>query len=50
VSFTGPHSRRPVRDRSDQDREVKHMKKISVRKPGSIKLTSSAALYSPDQC
>jgi hypothetical protein len=31
-------------------REVKVMKKITVRKSGSIKLTSSAPLYCTDCC
>jgi len=31
-------------------KEVKHMKKIAIRKAGSIKLTSSAADYIPCTC
>jgi hypothetical protein len=30
--------------------EVKAMKKITIRKAGSIKLTTSAALYCSDPC
>jgi hypothetical protein len=37
-------------EQPEPHREVKQMKKITVRKTGSIKLTSSAALYSPEGC
>ncbi len=36
--------------RSAGAKEVKDMKKITVRKSGSIKLTSSAPLYCTDCC
>jgi hypothetical protein len=50
----GWHLRRAAgqRNRSAQEpeEEVTAMKKITVRKTGSIKLTSSAALYCGDCC